>query len=144
MLVGSSPPIRPRQASTHPSVPRRAAPAPFTHTRRPSAGRYGQPRGSRHAPSQDFKGGSFVCVRVCSPPLGTAALIDVTSPRDDAGGPDPAIVPGLGGDVRRLGGGSWGSQACFHLPDLPRWREGSSQGTGLGRGVPTAQQKGHE
>lgn len=101
-------------------------------------------RRRRHAPSRDFKAGSFVCVRVCSPPLGTAALIDVTSPRDDAGGPDPAIVPGLGGDVRLLGGGSWGSQACFHLADLPRWREGSSQDTGLGRGVPTAQQKGHE
>lgn len=101
-------------------------------------------RRRRHAPPRDFKEGSFVCVRVCSPPVGRTALIDVTSPRDDAGGPGPAIVPGLGGDVRLLGGGSWGSQACFHLADLPRWREGSSQGTGLGRGVPTAQQKGHE
>lgn len=119
-------------------------PGPIHTSRGPSAGRYGQPSGSRHAPSRDFKAGSIVCVRVCSPPLSTAALIDVTSPRDNAGGPDPAIVPGLEGDVRLLGGGSSCLQACFHLPDLPRWREGSSQGTSLGRGVPAAQQKGHE
>lgn len=140
--TGSSTPVQPPRASTHPSVP--CHPGPIHTTRGPSAGRHGQPSGSRHAPSRDFKAGSIVCVSVCPPPLSTAALIDVTSPRDNAEGPDPAIVPGLEGDVRLLGGGSSRSQACFHLPDLPRWREGSSQGTGLGRGVPTAQQKGHE
>lgn len=137
-------PSRPATTGIHPPL-RAVPPQPRSHTPVARArGGNGQPGGSRHAPSRDFKAGSFVCVRVCSPPLSTAALIDVTSPRDVAGGPDPAIVPGLGGDVRLLGGGSWGSQACFHLPDLPRWRKGSSQGTGLGRGVPTAQQKGHE
>lgn len=110
----------------------------------PGRGEVRAARRGRHAPPRDFKAGSFVCVRVCPPPLAPAALIDVTSPRDDAGGPEAGIVPGLGGDVRLLGGGSWGSQACFHLPDLPRRPEGSSQGTGLGRDGPAARQKGHE
>lgn len=90
-------------------------------------------RGRRHAPSRDFKAGSLVWVRVCSPPLGTAALIDVTSPRDEAGEAGPAIVPGLGGDVRLLGGGSWARRHAFisltcpagerALPKAPAWGE---------------------
>lgn len=59
----------------------------------PAAGLGGtQPAGSRHAPARDFKAGPFVCVCVCCPLLSAAALIDVTSPRDNAEGPDPAIV----------------------------------------------------
>lgn len=76
-----------------------------------------------------------LCVCAClspSPRAGRSDGCDITPRR--RGGTRARFVPGLGGAVRLLGGVSRGSQACFHLPDLPRCREGLPKAPAWGEG----------